>query len=198
MGIAAVVLLPVVPHLVYRLYLDPYHPTSHDLVDDWANHAHSATAFLLGFLLAKDAAFWKVTGRALPLVVVLSAVLASGLSLVWYDWAVYSESGRILWPARVGRVLYSWLVPLMLLGFARKYLNRSSRALSYMTEAVFPWYILHQTLIVLAGYWLTRQDLAAPLEFLTLTGATLVGCGLLHEFVIRRVSVLRPLFGLRP
>ena len=197
MGVAAVVLIPAVPHLIYRIFLDPYHPTSHDLVDDWANHAHSATTFMLGFLIAKEPAFWKAVDRALPLAALLTVAMAIWLSVVWYDWEVYSGSGRNLWPARVGRVLYLWLAPLTLLGLANRHLNRPSRTLTYMAEAVFPWYILHQTLIVMAGYWLTRQSLTAPLEFLALTGTTLAGCYVLHELVVRRVKLLRLLFGMR-
>ena len=69
--------------------------------------------------------------------------------------------------------------------------------LRYMTEAIFPWYILHQTIIVMAGFWLTRQGLSAGVEASLVILTTIAGCGLIHEFIIRRVGVLRPLFGLR-
>jgi len=67
-----------------------------------------------------------------------------------------------------------------------------------MTEAIFPWYILHQTLTVMLGYWLTRQDLPVGIEAPLVIGGTFAGCALLHELVIRRVGFLRPLFGLKP
>jgi hypothetical protein len=67
-----------------------------------------------------------------------------------------------------------------------------------MTEAIFPWYILHQTITVMAGYWLTRQDLSVWIEAPLVILATFGGCALLHELVIRRVGFLRPLFGLKP
>ena len=67
-----------------------------------------------------------------------------------------------------------------------------------MTEAIFPWYILHQTLTVILGYWLTRRGLPVGLEAALVIGGTFAGCALLHELVIRRVGFLRPLFGLKP
>ena len=66
-----------------------------------------------------------------------------------------------------------------------------------MTEAIFSWYILHQTIIIMAGVWLTQQTIPAPAEFALVTAATLIGCGVVHEFIIRRSRFLRPLFGLK-
>ena len=67
----------------------------------------------------------------------------------------------------------------------------------YATEAVFPWYVLHQSLIVLVAYWLIPLHLGPVLEPLLVIVATFGGCALLHEFVIRRTTLLRPLFGLK-
>jgi len=196
-GIAAVIILPFVPHMIYRVFLVPYFPTTHDLFNDWANHANSFTIFLMGFLLAKDVAFWMAVKRALPLAIISTIVLAVTLSFYWADWDMHVEAGDNLWPARTGRVLYVWLAILTLLGLAQRYLNRPSKVLTYMTTAIFSWYILHQTLIVMAGYWLTRQNLSAPIEFIAVSLATIGGCLILHEFVIRRITILRPLFGLK-
>jgi len=75
-------------------------------------------------------------------------------------------------------------------------LNRPFRWLPYATEAVFPWYVLHQTLIVGLAYWLIPLHLGAVLEPLLLVSGTVAGCALLHEYLIRRSAWLRPLFGL--
>ena len=50
---------------------------------------------------------------------------------------------------------------------------------------------------VWARFWLTRQAISVPIEFLLITIITIAGCGLVHEFIIRRSCVLRPLFGLK-
>ncbi len=70
--------------------------------------------------------------------------------------------------------------------------------LPYATEAVYPWYILHQTITVVAGVYLSHLSLGPVVEPVMLLVATLGGCLVLHEFIIRRVTVLRPLFGLGP
>ncbi len=200
MGVFWAVVIPTAPHLLYRVVLDPYFPTTHDLTWDWANHAHSLTMLLTGFLLAKDEAFWGAVRRGWALVVGLTIALGVALTLAWNNWDLFGEPGAPLeawlWPARFGRVLFAWMVIFSLLGLAQRYLNRDSKALRYLNDAVFPWYILHQTLIVMAGFWLTRQGLSAGVEFSLVVLATVMGCVLGHE-LIRRVPFLRPVFGLK-
>ena len=201
LGIAAIILVPALPHILYRFTLDPYFPTTHDLTSDWANHAHSLTMLMLGFLLAKDRAFWDAVRRAMPFAIGLALALAAVLTPLWANWESLSESNDwswVIWPARIARLLYAWIAILSLLALAQRYLNRPSRTLTYMTEAIFPWYILHQTLIVMLGFWATRQGLPVGVEVALVIGGTFAGCALLHELVIRRVGFLRPLFGLKP
>ena len=191
------IFLPVLPHLIYRIFLDQIFPTTHDVVSDWANHAHSFTFLITGFVLAKDEAFWSAIARGRKALWVLAIVLGTGLTLTWNNWDAVVEAEIFLWPARFGRVFFIWIVIASLLASAQRYLNRPSRALSYMTEAIFPWYILHQTLTIMAGYWLTRQGLPVGVEFAGVCLATFSGCLFIHEIFIRRVNFIRTLFGLK-
>lgn len=197
-GPAMLLLIPLLPHILYRVVLDPYFPTTHDVVNDWANHAHSLTMLLTGFLLAKDPSFWRAVARALPALGVAVATLGLALSIAWSNWSFVENHVIALWAARVARIAYAWFVIVALLGIAQRWLNRPGPTLRYLTEAIFPYYILHQTLTVTAGYWLTRQGLPVAVEFLLVTTATIGGCVVLHECLIRRSRWLRPLFGLKP
>ncbi len=195
-GILWLILIPVLPHLIYRAFLGQHFPTTHDVVTDWANHAHSLTYLLTGFLLAKDQNIWRTIERARKLLICSVVILGLIMTLTWNNWDAVAET-PYLWPARFGRVLYAWLVIAMLLSLAQRYLNKPSQILTYMTEAIFPWYILHQTLTIMAGYWLTRQGLSVGLEFIFVTLATFGGCLLIHELLIRRWKIVRSLFGLK-
>lgn len=84
----------------------------------------------------------------------------------------------------------------MRLGFGQRYLNRPSRALTYLIGAVFCYYILHQTIIVAAGFYLTQLEFGAWPEFLVLTGVTVAGCGAGYE-ILRRIPGTRPWFGIK-
>ena len=110
------------------------------------------------------------------------------------DWAF-----QVPWYAveRFARTIYTWMALLAILGWGRALLDRPFRWLPYCSEAVFSWYILHQTLIVALAYWLAPMRLGGMVEASLVVVGTIAGCLLLHELLIRRIALLRPLFGLK-
>jgi hypothetical protein len=76
------------------------------------------------------------------------------------------------------------------------HLKRGGPVLDYLTQGVFPFYIAHQTIIVVTEYYLKRGGLPAVEEGAILVGVTALGCWVTYE-IVRRVWWLRPLFGLR-
>ncbi len=188
--------LPVLPFLAYEAILAPRFPTTHALVDDWAAHADFLTIFLYGYLAAREDRFWRLVARATPTAVLLAvaiAVVSMGLS----GADSHAEPGMKTALATL-RIVYAWSVIVALLGLAGRFLNRPGPALSYLNEAVFPYYILHQTVIIVVAYPLIGAGVPAAAEALVVTVATVFGCVVLHEYAIRRSAVLRPLFGLKP
>ena len=83
-----------------------------------------------------------------------------------------------------------------MLGFARHWLTADSAARRYLTDAIFPYYIVHQTAIILIAHELRGSDFPAWLEAGIVISGTVVSCALTYE-IVRRIAVLRPLFGLK-
>ena len=73
-----------------------------------------------------------------------------------------------------------------LLGYGRRYLDRTSPALSYLGEASYPVYLLHQTVIVIAAFYVVDLAAAEPLQWLTLMVVSVAGTFALYE-VVRRI-----------
>lgn len=185
------------PFFIYSLVFGDRFPATHDLVNDWHNHANRFTTFLIGYFAAKNVDFWRGVDRMFRAGLAIAAAVAG---LILLDTVFPDVRGRHPlphWLAPLLMTLYTWAVIAVLLSLSARYLNRPSRALSYLTEAIFPYYILHQTFIVVAGFYLTQHALGAWTEFVLVTLATVIGCALLHEYVIRRVRWLRPWFGLQ-
>ncbi|NML59642.1 hypothetical protein HHL21_00750 [Massilia sp. RP-1-19] len=100
----------------------------------------------------------------------------------------------------VQRVLYTlcgWSAIVAACGFGHHHLNADNGARRYLTQAVFPVYILHQTLIVVLAHSFKPAGLAPVTEAVVLAVLTLCLSFGMFELV-RRVPVLRPLFGLGP
>ena len=93
--------------------------------------------------------------------------------------------------------LDEWGAIVAALGFARQWNPADSRARRYLTEAIFPFYIVHQTAIVLLAHFMKPLGLRPLVEGPLLVAATAATCVASFELV-RRVGWLRPLFGLAP
>jgi glucans biosynthesis protein C len=98
------------------------------------------------------------------------------------------------------RVVYGaeqWLAIVAALGFARRHLGHDNAARRYLTTAIFPVYILHQTVIIVLAHALKPAHLDPAAEGAVIVLVTGCVCFLGYE-VIRRTRLLRPLFGLAP
>lgn len=91
--------------------------------------------------------------------------------------------------------MWSWI--LAVFAFAARYLNRPSAVLAYRNEAVYPFYILHQTITLIMGYFLMDSPLHWAWKFGLMVMGTFGFSWLIYEFLIRRWARIRPLFGLK-
>lgn len=183
---------------VLRATLFPIFDVTHAMIDDWYTHAVSVGLFLFGYSIAKSEAlraeFIKLRWPALVLAILAYAVWAT---FVWiYRDADAAPEAQTL----AMRFVYAadqWGFIAAALGFGAKHLNRGGPALTYLTLAVFPFYIVHQTIIVVAGHHLARLGLPQGLEAAIIVALTFGGCFATYE-VVRRVNWLKPWFGLKP
>ncbi|MEJ8631846.1 hypothetical protein P0F65_22800 [Sphingomonas sp. I4] len=76
-----------------------------------------------------------------------------------------------------------------------RFANVDNRWRPMLTEAVFPFYLIHQTIIVVAGYALLPTATGSLARFAILLVVTIIGCWAFY-IVGRRVHWLRPAIGL--
>ena len=62
--------------------------------------------------------------------------------------------------------LLIWASILTILGFGMRHLTANHRALTYANEAVLPFYILHQPVILLIGFFVVPLALPIGLKYL--------------------------------
>lgn len=152
----------------------------------WHGFFLGLLAFFFGFcFVLTGPAFWKMLQRwrwvllTLGLGLFLLRILYFGMSTPLYLIAVES---------------LSWI--LAVLAFGSRHLNRSGKILAYLSPAAYPVYILHMIFLYLGSLLIFPLPLAAPVQFVLLLAFTLAGCFATYE-LIRRVKLLRPLFGLK-
>jgi surface polysaccharide O-acyltransferase-like enzyme len=194
---AGLLLWPVLFFVLARVLLVGRFESTHALVDDWYNHVQYFGAFLLGFALVRTPTAWDQMAKLRW--VALGLALASWAYIAWYfsqysDGEVPTDTLRML--QRVCWGLKQWTMIVAILGFARRFAPGDSAAKRYLSEAVFPVYILHQTLIVVMARNAKPLDLPPWFEGPMLVVLTFALCFAAYELV-RRIRVLRPLFGLK-
>jgi len=192
-----IIVVPIVPLMIYGNFVYPKFPTiSHALYDDWYAHAMYFTFFLIGYLIGRNEGFWTELARLRKATLAL-AITFFVLFLLRNEYMPEEPSFLLEQASTSVTYLNRWLWIITVFGWGHHCLNRPAKWLTYATEAVFSWYILHQTIIIVAGYNLGKLSLGPLIEPMLVLLMTFGGCLLIHEFVIRRTKVLRPLFGLK-
>lgn len=194
----AVLGLPMLVLALLRLFMIEAFPVTHDLVRDWYNHAVSFGLFLLGYGIARnDDLFDRLAARRWLTLVI---GLAAWAFYAWYAWTYWRDGSPpaaqgLRLAARAAYAVEQWAMILAVLGFARRHLNRGGRLLTYLSQGVFPFYIVHQTVIVAAGHTIGTLNLPPAAEAALLIAVTVSACLASYELA-RRLPPLRPLFGL--
>lgn len=168
-----------------------------DVINDGIAHLAYFPAFLFGFalagsprVLASFARWWKPAA----VVAVLSYAFGAAVELAY--------PGDLVPPQWLGDQMLAahqvqcWAAVAAFIGLAERYLNRDAAVRPMLTEAVFPFYLIHQTIIVVVEYWLRPLGIGVVAEFGILIVATVAGCWTFY-LVGREVNWLRPLIGLR-
>ena len=194
-GIGIVVWPTLFLGLVRILLVGRFEQT-HALVDDWYNHAQYFSVFLLGFLIARSEGVWAAMVRARWVALLLWLATWAGLIAYFVRFADGQPPELLRTAMRMVWGLDQWCAIVAVLGFARHWNPGDSRALRYLVPAVFPVYILHQTVTVVLAHHLKPLAIPPLVEGILLVMVTFAACFAGYE-VVRRVAWLRPLFGLK-
>jgi glucan biosynthesis protein C len=141
--------------------------------------------FLGGYLILSHEGLQRRIVQARWICLGLTAVLAA-LSLVLHS-GPGDHPDVTAWPGL-----------LAILGFAIKHLSFANRFLAYSGEAVLPFYILHQNVLLWVGFFVVNWAVPDLAKYLIITLSSLLIIMLLYEYAVRRANVLRFLFGMRP
>jgi surface polysaccharide O-acyltransferase-like enzyme len=192
---AAFLWLPIAVLALLRLTMFSRFPATHALVGDWYLHATYFAVFLVGAAWARDGAAWQRCAD-LRWPALLGAGAAWGVMAALTAWLA-GTPGQAHW-AWLGRTAFAtmqWSAIVAAVGFAKVHLNRDHRWRATLAEAVFPVYVVHQTLLILFATALAPRHWAPAVEGPMLALLTLVTSFGVY-LAVRRARWLRPLFGL--
>lgn len=171
----------------------------------WADFVWYAAFFVIGYVLMADKRFTERIQRAgwfclaVWLIGFFGVVTVFALVLGYDPTPGSSEPFSLLYVAyQIVWSVVSWSAVVFLLSLGTKYLHSNNRVLTYANEAVLPFYLLHQTVILGVGWFVIPWDIGGVPKFLIITVISFVLIMALYELLIRRVNGVRFFFGMRP
>ncbi|MBL0743882.1 acyltransferase family protein [Chryseolinea lacunae] len=173
-------------------------PIQGSLLDDWFLFNSSMAFYFVGFFLGDLPSFWETCEKYRKLF--LGVSLATLVVLFWkFYWNVElpKQQDASLYIYGVFDGLHIWANILTAIGFARRYLNFTNPWLTYLTAAVYPFYILHQTIIVSTGYYVVQWHAPIAVKLVVLIVICFGAILAIYHFLIRPFIVTRILYGVR-
>ncbi len=167
----------------------------------WADFFEFMVFFLIGYILPANMHFTESIQKYgwISLIFGLAGFLGEGIFVMRLG---YHHTGE---PFSVSFVLFeivmsigrwSWMIFVMSL--AAKYLNFNTKALSYGNQAVLPFYIFHQTIILCVGWFIIRLNMGILPKFLIIAVTSFTLIMILYQLLVRRFNIVRFCFGMRP
>ncbi len=178
-------------------------PQTHALVNDWCFFVYWLLFLLTGFICALQPALMDSLERNRRVSLALAFVCM--LLINYLRWNNLSMTqilpfGEHDWltPFYIARhPLNAWLWVFAIIGYGKKYLQRKHRVLDYINQAVYPFYILHQTVIVVIAFYVVKTDDTIGMKYLFIAVTSFVVSMLIYHLFIRPFAVTRLLFGMK-
>lgn len=186
----------IIPLFLLEAFMEPFFEITHALIDDWFNFFSSMTFFFYGFLfIATGEVFWKnlekIKGKALIIGLVSFSLLLGRWIFIEQDDLPQHLAEAFL------KIINLWSWILVLFGYGARYLNKKSGLLTYANRAVYPFYILHQTITIVIAYFLIDLEWGFVVKSTIMVIGTFGFSWLLYDLIILRIPLLHPLFGLK-
>ncbi|HEY5909407.1 MAG TPA: acyltransferase family protein [Verrucomicrobiae bacterium] len=188
--------LVFIPSALAEVTLRPIWPgDANNLLSDWGNFTHKLTFFVAGFVLASGTGVYDSLAAHRRKFLGAGIAAAATMILLWNT--SWPGSRLNLAGYRLLSTFHVWMWLLTLLGYGRKYLSFNHGFLRYANEAVYPFYLLHQTIIIMLAYQLAYVNWGIPVKFLLVASGTFGICWGLYALAIKPWNFLRVLFGMK-
>jgi glucan biosynthesis protein C len=191
------ILLFIIPLLLVRLGLKPFFPQE----QDWADFFYLMSFFVLGFVLYAHEGFTRVIRRDWAILLIMVIV-----STAAWAWLALADESLDLWTSPrtlQDFVLWTmitingWCWTTFVLYIGMRHLDFGNKWLRYGQEAVLPFFLLHQPVIVAIAFYVVQWDAGIPVKLLTVVLGSFVASLAIYELAIRRIGPVRILFGMK-
>lgn len=174
-------LVPVSFLSVLRIWLYPIYGENFIIAYDIYAHAVYFSMFLAGTLLMGEPRFWAEIDRqrwvSCGLAVFSLVIFAAGSIAVPPEERPESLGIAL----SVARSLFQWSCIIGLLALAGRLVCRANPVVTYLNKSIMTYYVAHQTIIVILGYYMAQAGLLDIWSFVPIVVMTALICAFLAE-----------------
>jgi glucan biosynthesis protein C len=194
-------LLGGLPLITLTIVLKRYYPTGDSSLTNLSETFFYAYFFISGILFASSKMFWanlKKFRQFHLISFIISTLLFYGYYFMPNNIVAPYLILSVRWDIWYGLCsLLGWCFVLTILGYGHVYFNKPSLWLKRMNEAIYPFYILHQTVIVVLAYYIIQLDLNISAKFSILLVSSFLIIVFIYRFFIYPFKITRILFGMK-
>jgi glucan biosynthesis protein C len=194
-------LLGGLPLITLTIVLKRYYPTGDSSLTNLSETFFYAYFFISGILFASSKMFWanlKKFRQFHLISFIISTLLFYGYYFMPNNIVAPYLILSVRWDIWYGLCsLLGWCFVLTILGYGHVYFNKPSLWLKRMNEAIYPFYILHQTVIVVLAYYIIQLDLNISAKFSILLVSSFLIIVFIYCFFIYPFKITRILFGMK-
>ena len=185
----------LIPLVLSQLKLRQYFPdNTHDLIHDWAAISYYLIFFLSGYILLSNKKMVESIRKQKHLFLVESVIAT--LILLTIPYMVGPEkASNLIWD--ISEAFVAWSCSVTAIGLAKQYLNFNANFRKLANEAIYPFYLLHQPIIVVVAYYTVQWDIIIIWKVLFITATSFSLTVAIYWFLIRPFNILRIVFGLK-
>jgi hypothetical protein len=183
----------VIPLIFVRLILQPSFPEP----NGWSDFTFMLLFFTFGYILIAEERFTKAIRRDWLLHLILGiACMFFFIFAPVYDW-IGSPATPGFYLAWSMHAINSWCWTMFIFYIGMRFLNFTNKGLRYSREASYPFFFVHQPVIIFIAFYAVQWQVPLPVKLLTVViGSFFISIGC-YELLIRRMNPLRTLFGMK-
>lgn len=182
-----------------KIYFSLLHPGDGNKIENLSSSMFYFFFFISGMVFIRSTSIWEATcnQRFYHLIILLTSSIAFYAYYYSPDLSEYMSLNlrwSIWW---LVCCLVAWSALLTILGFAQHYLTKTPKWLRVSNELIYPFYIFHQTVIVLIAYYVIAWETSIPIKIICLLVLSFVITSSICYFIIKPFNILRFMFGLK-
>lgn len=185
----------IIPLLLSQIILRQFFDTeTNDLINDWASFTYYLIFFMGGFILLPVRNISEAIRR--NRLWYLAEAIAFTIIMFNAEHMIKAENAAEI-TRDVSSVFLAWSCAITALGFAKQYFNRDSLIRKLANEAIYPFYLLHQPVIVVTGYFTIQLDVAVTWKVMIIMVASFIISAGIYWLIIRPFNLSRIIFGMK-